>query len=99
MTIKVGRKLIWAQNAIETVYVHNKRGSSVSPGDVVVLDTTNSTATEIAITVTTTADDKAVFGMVIEHIANDGYGLVQTKGPTDILNADAAPATLIKPAQ
>lgn len=87
-TIKVGRKLIWAQNATETIYAHNKSGSSVAPGDVVILDTTNSTATEVAFTTTASADNKLVLGMVIHNIATDGYGQVQTKGPTDALKVD-----------
>ncbi len=35
-------------------------------GDVVTLDVTDSTATEVAVNVTTTLDDKAILGMAIE---------------------------------
>ena len=87
-TVKVGRKLNWAQNAVETITAHNKSGGTVAPGDVVILDTTNSTATEVAFTTTTSQDNKLVLGMVIENMANNGYGEVQTKGPTALLKVD-----------
>ncbi|KKL78408.1 hypothetical protein LCGC14_2025170, partial [marine sediment metagenome] len=50
MSVKVGRQLEWAQNSIETVRVKNTRGATLAVGDVVVLDTTNSSGTEIAVT-------------------------------------------------
>ena len=86
--IKVGRKLQWAQNAIETIYAHNKSGGSVAPGDVVILDTTNSTATEVAFTTTSATNNKLVLGMSIDNIASNGYGQIQTKGPTDALKVN-----------
>ncbi|KKM70889.1 hypothetical protein LCGC14_1436190 [marine sediment metagenome] len=92
MSVKIGRQLEWAQNSIEVVRAKNTRGSALAVGDTVVLDTTNSSATEVAVTVTSTADDKAVFGMALEAIADGGYGLIQTKGPTALLTADASAA-------
>ncbi|KKM06555.1 hypothetical protein LCGC14_1742800 [marine sediment metagenome] len=88
MSLRVDRRLIWAQNAVETIYAHNKSSASVAPGDVVILDTADSTATEVAFATTTTADNKLVLGMAIENIANNAYGLIQTKGPTGILKVD-----------
>ena len=87
-TVKVDRKLRWSQNAIEIIYAHNKSSGTVAPGDIVILDTTNSTATEVAFTTTTTADNKLVLGMAIENMADGDYGQVQTKGPTDLLKVN-----------
>jgi len=87
-TVKIDRKLRWAQNAIETIYAHNKSGGTVAPGDILILDTANSTATEVAFTTTTSQDNKLVLGMALENMASDSYGEVQIKGPTALLKVD-----------
>ena len=89
-TVKVGRKLLWAQNAIGTITAKNKSGGSVAPGDVVILDTTNSSATEVAFTTTSSADNKLVLGMSVENIANNGYGEIQREGPTSLLKVNGS---------
>ncbi|KKL11002.1 hypothetical protein LCGC14_2550160, partial [marine sediment metagenome] len=95
MSLRVDRRLIWAQNAVETIYAHNKSSASVAPGDVVILDTTDSTATEVAFATTATADNKLVLGMAIENIANNAYGLIQTKGPTGSLKVNGITAIAV----
>lgn len=89
-TVKVDRKLLWAQNAIETIRAHNKSSGDVVAGDVVILDTANSSGTEVAFTTTASADNKLVLGMAIQTIADNGYGQIQTKGPTSALKVNGS---------
>ena len=79
-TVKVDRKLKWAQNAVETITAHNKSAQAVEPGDVVVLDTADSTAEEVAFDVTTKyliRDNDKIFSEDIKlHIKR--FGLEDT---------------------
>ena len=88
MSVKVGRKLEYDHDSIETQRALNKSGGSVAPGDVVILDTSNSTADSVAFTTTASADNKLVLGMSLDNIANNAYGTIQTRGPTDALKVD-----------
>ena len=91
-TVKVGRKLQWSQNATETIFAHNKSGGGVVEGDIVILDTSNSSGDEVAFTTTASANNKLVLGMVIQTIATNGYGQIQTKGPTSALKVNGTSA-------
>jgi len=95
MSVKVGRRLEWAQNSIEVIRAKNTSGGALSVGDVVVLDTTNSSATEVAFTTTTSANDKAVLGVLIEATASGAYGAVQTKGPTAVIKVSGTVAIAV----
>jgi len=57
------------------VYV-NKSGDSLTAGDVVIIDTAN----DLSVTTTTTANNTAVFGVIIIGGANDAAVFVATEG-------------------
>lgn len=67
--------LDYLQAAIE-VELTNKSGGSVAANDVVIADGSN----DSAFTTTTTAENIAVIGVVMETIANDAIGRVATTG-------------------
>ena len=87
-TLKVDRKIIKNALAVESRRCQNKDGLDLYPGDVVVLDTANSSATNICVKTSNTSDDVDVYGVVAAHIANDGYGEIVIDGPVDNLRAD-----------
>uniref|UniRef100_A0A6H1ZGQ7 Uncharacterized protein n=1 Tax=viral metagenome TaxID=1070528 RepID=A0A6H1ZGQ7_9ZZZZ len=86
--LAIDNKLTFSQKGKIVVKCHNRSGATLWPGDVVILDTTNSTDSDICVTIGNTADDVLVFGMVMEQIPNLGYGDIQTDGPTALLRAD-----------
>jgi len=82
-TLKIDRKLLKTQGAVSIRRCQNKDDLELWAGDVVVLDTANSTATNIAVKASSTSDDIDVYGVAIQHIAAGEYGEIQTEGPLD----------------
>ncbi len=68
----------------------NRSGDTLAAGDVVVLDTTNSTDTELYVTTTTSQDSADVAGMVLEACAaaNGTPVKILVDGPTALLKVD-----------
>ena len=69
----------------QIVYMKNTSGGSLAVGDLIIL---KAVATGDEITTTTTQGDDAVFGMVMETIANNAYGAVLKNGKTTALKVD-----------
>lgn len=88
MSMPIERKLIFGPRAVEIVRCQNKDDLELWAGDVVVLDTSNTSATNICVKVSNTSDDVDVYGMAIQHIPVGSYGEIQRAGPTSILKAD-----------
>ena len=86
--IKILKSLTLGVGATEYVSVQNYSAGALAQGDVVILDKDNSTATKIAVTTTTSADDKLVFGMIDETIARYDYGKCLVKGTTSKLKVN-----------
>jgi hypothetical protein len=72
------------------IVAQNHSGGALARGDVVVLDKTNSRASLLHVTTTTSANDVDVVGMVFEPIADGAVGRVQIWGPTDALKVDGS---------
>ncbi len=87
-SMPIERKLVFKAGAIETIRAINKGNVEVWPGDTVVLDTANSTATCVAFKLSNTADDSDVMGMAIQTIPDNEYGEIQRAGPTSHLRVD-----------
>lgn len=81
-------ELKFAPKAKRCVLVYNSSGGDLVAGDVVVLDPANCSSTVIAVTTTTSQDDKAVYGMLEEDIASAAYGKCQVVGLTDKLKVN-----------
>lgn len=64
----------------------NNSGQDLLPGDVVVVDD----SADRAVTITTTAGDIHIAGVVQEPIPEDGFGLVLFNGYTPVINAPDA---------
>lgn len=75
------------------VLMKNTSGGTINAGDVVVL---KAAAAGDEVTTSTTAGDKAVFGMVFDaSIVNNAYGYIQTAGKTVSLKANGTVAIAI----
>lgn len=66
-------------------YVKNTSGGSITAGWVVVL---KAVAAGNEVTTTTNASDPMVYGVMIETVANNGFGSVQVIGKTTLLKVD-----------
>ena len=74
---------------IVTVFAKNTSGGAIARGDIVIIDTTNSSADLLQVTTTTTLNDVKVVGMVYDlSIASNGVGKIQIWGPTSFLKVD-----------
>jgi hypothetical protein len=72
-----------------TVKAKNKSGGALARGDIVIFDTTNSTADLMCVTTTTNANSALACGMVYDaSIASNGLGRIQIWGPTNALKVD-----------
>ncbi len=83
------RKELLKAGAIRIRRCQNKDDLELWPGDVVVLDTANSSDSNIAIKASNTSDDIDVYGIAIQHIVAGEYGEIQTEGPTAIVTVRA----------
>jgi hypothetical protein len=68
--------------------VKNVSGGTLALGDVVVRAPASATKDSLAVSTTTTEDSPTVVGMVLETIANNGYGRILTDGFTRYLKVD-----------
>lgn len=92
--VQVGGQLKFENRAQEVLECLNRSGGTLAPGDVVIFDRTNSTATELYVTTTTSLDDFKVAGMVLEAAlaANGSPVKVLRRGLTDLLKVNGATA-------
>lgn len=86
--IKVDGEHIVSAHAVKYINARNTRGTALALGDTVVLDTANSSSTEVCCTVTTTQDDNLVLGMAMSTIGAGAYGPIQVEGPTKSLKVN-----------
>ena len=91
-TMPIERKLLFKAGAIVVIRAQNKSGYEVVAGDTVVLDTADSSATNVTFSTSNTADDVDVMGMAIQTIPNGQYGEIQKEGPTSLLRVDGTSA-------
>ncbi len=87
-SLTIDRELTLSQQARIVRRCRNTSGLELWTGDSVVLDTTNSSATDICITLSNTADDKKAKGVVLQTIAPNDYGKILFAGPTAVLKVD-----------
>ncbi len=87
-TLTIDQQLTYSQVAKEVRRCKNTSGLELWPGDVVILDTTNSTATNICVTLSNTADDPAVYGRVLQLMPANAYGEITLEGPATLLKVD-----------
>ncbi len=90
--LTITKQLVKGPAAGSFVLARNKSAGTRYAGDVVVIDPSTSTASEVTYTTTTSADDKAVLGMVLETTARYAVGKVQRGGVTAKLKVNGTVA-------
>ncbi len=98
-TLTIDKQVTLSQVASKVRRCKNTSGLELWPGDVVILDATNTTATNICVTLSTTSDDTAVYGRVLQLTGANAYGEILLEGPATLLkvdgNTDIAVGTLL----
>ena len=86
--VRVDRDVLFGAKAQVRQRCQNKDAIELWAGDVVVLDTTNSSGVNVCVTTSNTSDDVDVFGVAAQNIAAGDYGEIIVEGPVEILRAD-----------